>query len=70
MHLGDHHSVHCQEGVEETTTHLLFYCPFASACWELLNFHFTEDLSIPHLFQEWKLLIQTEFSLELFILIC
>jgi len=37
MHLDDHSCVHCAFDVEETLFHLLFGCPFATACWNTLQ---------------------------------
>jgi hypothetical protein len=70
MHLDDYQCVLCQLSTEETVMHLLFYCPFAKSCWNLLSFNFTDDLSIQQIFQAWKALMQTEFSLDIFILFC
>jgi hypothetical protein len=32
MHLEDYTCVLCQQQLEETLMHLLFYCPFAKCC--------------------------------------
>ena len=70
MHLDDYHCVLCQQSTEESTMHLLFYCPFAKDCWNLVNFQFTDHLSVPEKFQAWKSLLKVKFSLDLFILFC
>jgi hypothetical protein len=33
MHIEEYHCVLCQQALEETIMHLLFYCPFAKDCW-------------------------------------
>ena len=69
MHLDDYQCVLCQQSTEETILHLLFYCPFAKNCWNLVNFHFADHLSIQQI-QAWKSLLQIEFSLDIFIIFC
>jgi len=70
MHLDDYQCVLCQQSTEETVMHLLFYCPFAKNCWNLVNFHFGDHLSIQQIFQAWKSMQQIEFSLDIFIIFC
>ena len=36
MHLGCYDCVFCTEGVEETSLHLFWDCPFAQDCWETM----------------------------------
>jgi hypothetical protein len=69
MHLEDYHCVFCQHPLEETLMHLLFFCMFAKDCWGTWNFQFAEQLSIPQIFHEWKLLQNVSFALDIFILI-
>jgi hypothetical protein len=70
MHLDDYQCVLCQLSTEQTVMHLLFYCPLAKNCWSIVNFSFANDLSVQQIFQAWKSLLQTEFSLDIFILFC
>ena len=70
MHLDDYQCVLCQQSTEETVMHLLFCCPFAKNCWNLVNFHFGDHLSIQQIFQAWKSMLQIEFSLDIFIIFC
>ena len=70
MHLDDYQCVLCQQSTEETVMHLLFCCPFAKNCWNLVNFHFGDRLSIQQIFQAWKSMLQIEFSLDIFIIFC
>jgi len=70
MHLDDYHCVLCQQSTEESTMHLLFYCPFAKDCWNLVNFQFTDHLSVLETFQAWNSLLKVKFSLDLFTLFC
>jgi len=58
MHLDDYQCVLCQQSIEETVMHLLFYCPFSKDCWNLVNFQFADHLSTPQIFQAWKSLIR------------
>lgn len=37
MHLADYNCVLCHLNVEEEIDHLLFHCPFATACWSVLS---------------------------------
>ena len=70
MHLDDSQCVVCQQSADETAMHLLFYCSFAKECWNLVNFHFADHLSVLEIFQAWKSLMKEKFSLDLFILFC
>jgi hypothetical protein len=71
MFLEEYHYALCQQlSKEETLMHLLFYCPFLNACWEMLNFHFADNLSIPQIFQALRAVVKVEFALDLFILVC
>ena len=70
MHLDDYQCVLCQQSADETAMHLLFYCSFAKECWNLVNFHFADHLSVLEIFQAWKSLMKEKFSLDLFILFC
>lgn len=70
MFLESYNCVLCQQSVEETVMHLLFYCPFSRDCWNMLNFQFDDNLQVTHIFQGWKLLIQADFALDIFILFC
>jgi hypothetical protein len=40
----DYSCVLCSTGVEELTYHLLFQCPFAERCWDLLNIHWDHNI--------------------------
>lgn len=60
----------CQQLSEETVMHLLFYGPFSKDCWGLLHFQFADHLTIPEIFQQWKILYNVSFALDIFILIC
>jgi hypothetical protein len=70
MHLEDYQCVLCQQSVDETTMHLLFQCPFAKSCWNLVSFHFADHLTAMEIFQAWKSMMEVKFSLDLFILFC
>lgn len=70
MFLDDYQSVLCHQPPEETTMHLLFYCPFAKDCWGKINFDFPDQLSISQIFQNYNSKLKVQFSLDLFILWC
>jgi len=36
----------CSSGVEETLEHLFVRCPFATACWSLINIHASLQASV------------------------
>jgi hypothetical protein len=50
--------------------HLLFYCYCAKNCWGSMNFHFADHLSIQQIFQAWSFMVNVEFSLDIFVLLC
>lgn len=54
MHLDDYCCVLCTHNAAETTMHLLFHCPFAKSCWNIVNFQYSDHLSVQELFQAWK----------------
>lgn len=70
MHLDDYNCVLCQQLTEETIMHLLFYCPFAVACWDSLNFGFADNLPVPQIFAAWRVFLNAPFALDIFILAC
>lgn len=70
MHLDDFSCAIYQQGLEETVSHLLFYCPFAKDCWVSLNFSYDDNLHTPQIYQAWKNQKQFTFSLDIFILGC
>jgi hypothetical protein len=70
MDLEDYNCVFCQHPPEETLMHLLFYCPYAKLCWNIVGFDFDDDLTTLQIFNLWGSRWKAPFSLDIFIIWC
>jgi hypothetical protein len=62
----DYSCVLCTSGLEELTYHLIFQCPFAERCWNLLNIHWDHNLGFFDTFQKAKSEWQLRYFMETF----
>lgn len=70
MELQDYDCVLCTSSTEETISHLLIKCPFASSCWNWIGLQVNDQLD---LFQNLELFtrqLQVPFFMEVIILMC
>jgi hypothetical protein len=70
MELLDYNCVLCNNLVEESLTHLMLHCPFASACWNWLNVQVLHHLDAFRNLGSFKLQLQVPFFMEIIILMC
>jgi len=69
MELQNYYCVLCNSNSDESLEHLFISCPFASACWNLLNLHsFAQADPFANLIN-FKLQLK-EFFMEVVILMC
>lgn len=70
MTLDCYNCVLCNLNEEETVQHLFPHCPFAWACWGLLQLDVPLDSSFPEIVTFFKVNLQTEFFMIAVILMC
>lgn len=70
MHLESYNCELCSQGIEETSGHLFFSCPFAQQCWGFFNLMVSPSSIVSDNFSALKNQIQSQFFMEMIILIC
>jgi hypothetical protein len=70
MVLPNYNCVTCSLTTEETCHHLFFGCSFAREFWGILNFNFSQDMTVTEIISEFKNNFQSDFSITLFVLMC
>jgi hypothetical protein len=62
----DYNCVLCSSGMEEYTYHLIFHCPFSTACWSILNIHWDHNLYFFDMIKRAREECLHDFFLEIF----
>lgn len=70
MHLDSYDCELCNQGIKETTEHLLLHCPFAQQCWGLIGLAVSTSSDILDNFNALRDQIHSLFFMEAIILIC
>ncbi|KAF8779404.1 hypothetical protein HU200_002672 [Digitaria exilis] len=70
MHLDSYHCVQCVEGVQETSWHLSFECPFSQACWLFLGINWNFHMESLHMITQARLDFGNVIFRKVFILAC
>lgn len=68
MEIPIYNCVLCAANVEETTSHLFLECPFAQQCWNLLNLHIADPMSITTSLEALKAQLLVLFFMDVIIL--
>jgi hypothetical protein len=63
----DYSYVMCAAQCEETSFHLLFSCPFSSACWRHLGINWRFDLDFHSIMEEASAHFHNKFFMDIFI---
>jgi hypothetical protein len=66
----DYTCVLCSRGIEKTTFHLFFSCPFSQECWRSLNILWDFSLGFFSMMDEARKNYQHGFFMEIFLLGC
>ena len=66
MELPDYTSVCCSQQVDESSTHLFIFCPFAQACWGLLDLPIDQEGPFAAL-EQFRTQLHVPFFMEIII---
>jgi hypothetical protein len=70
MHLDDYSCVFCTLNIEEDLLHMLFYCPFAMACWYNLHVFIPNSEDISVILESLRDQLRVPFFMEIIITMC
>jgi len=63
----DFSCVLCDQGIEETTYHLIFECPFSTRCWDYLHLYWDHSLNFFAMMHAAKHQSDIQFFMEIFV---
>jgi hypothetical protein len=69
MNLDNYNCEGCNMNVEETVEHLFLHCPFAQACWGILQLEVSPSAGIFENFNMFKIQLNSRFFMEAIVLI-
>lgn len=70
IHLESYNCELCSQGIEETSRHLFFSCPFAQQCWGFFKLMVSPNSNVSDNFSALKCQIHSQFFVEMIILVC